>query len=79
MQLAARGAAGARVSAPRVVVIGAGVAGLAAARAIRHDAPHVDLLVLEASGRVGGLVDTERTPNDFVIDHGANALLTANP
>ena len=79
MQLAARGAAGARVSAPRVVVIGAGVAGLAAARAIRHDAPHVDLLVLEASGRVGGLVDTERTPNGFVIDHGADALLTANP
>ena len=79
MQLAAGGAADARVSGPRIVVIGAGVAGLAAAAAIRRDAPHADLLVLEASGRVGGLVDTERTPDRFVIDHGADALLTANP
>lgn len=79
MQLAARGMAGARLTGPRVVVIGAGVAGLAAAAAIRRDAPDVDLLVLEASGRVGGLVDTERTADGFVIDHGADALLTANP
>lgn len=67
------------MSGQRIVVVGAGVAGLAAAAAIRRDAPHVDLLVLEASGRVGGLVDTERTPDRFVIDHGADALLTANP
>ena len=38
----------------RIVVVGAGVAGLAAAAAIRRDAPQADLLVLEASARVGG-------------------------
>jgi monoamine oxidase len=43
-----------------VVVIGAGVAGLAAARAL-HDA-HVRVAVLEARPRIGGRVYTRRVP-----------------
>lgn len=70
---------GTRTSEPRIVVIGAGIAGLAAAAAIRRDAPHAELLVLEESRRVGGLVETERTGDRFVIDHGPDTLLTTNP
>jgi oxygen-dependent protoporphyrinogen oxidase len=62
-----------------VVVVGAGVAGLAAATAVRHDAADVEVLVLEQNGRVGGLVETERTADGFVIEHGADALLTSKP
>ncbi len=41
----------------RVVVVGAGIAGLAAARALREQ--HVDVVVVEARKRVGGRVWTE--------------------
>lgn len=67
------------MSAPRIVVVGAGVAGLAAAVELRRAAPHADVLVVEESMRVGGLIDSERTPERFVIEHGADALLTAKP
>jgi oxygen-dependent protoporphyrinogen oxidase len=63
----------------RVVVIGAGVAGLAAATAIRRAAPDVELIVLEARACVGGLVESEHTPEGFVIEHGADCLLTSKP
>jgi monoamine oxidase len=48
------GAAGQRASAPRVVVIGAGFAGLAAAHELTHAG--ADVTVLEARNRVGGRV-----------------------
>src|SRR5262245_8912313 len=40
----------------RVLVVGAGVAGLAAARALRDQ--HVDVVVLEARDRIGGRIWT---------------------
>src|ERR1700675_2592373 len=64
------------VSAGRVVVVGAGVASLAAATALRRDAPAVEVLVLERNPRVGGLVETERTGEGFVVEHGADCLMT---
>jgi oxygen-dependent protoporphyrinogen oxidase len=67
------------VSAPRIVVVGAGIAGLAAARALRRSAPAADVVVLEASPRVGGLIETERTSDGFVLEHGADCLLTTKP
>src|SRR5436190_22156014 len=48
------GAAGQGASAPRVVVVGAGFAGLAAAYELRHAG--ADVTVLEARNRVGGRV-----------------------
>ncbi|UJR84149.1 protoporphyrinogen oxidase [Sandaracinus amylolyticus] len=60
-----------------VVVIGGGVAGLAAAWALTSKGIAVE--VLEASARLGGLVETERTDDGFVIEHGPDAILEARP
>ncbi len=60
----------------RVVVIGAGVSGLSAARAL---ADGCDVTVLEASDRAGGLVHTEHTPEGLVVEHGPDSLVTSKP
>ncbi|HTE51799.1 MAG TPA: protoporphyrinogen oxidase [Kofleriaceae bacterium] len=59
---------------PRVAVIGAGLAGLAAARrlALRGD---VDLVVYEAADRVGGVIGTSVT-DGFAREHAANGFLS---
>ncbi|MDA8291547.1 MAG: protoporphyrinogen oxidase [Actinomycetota bacterium] len=59
---------------PRVVVVGAGIAGLAAARAL---APANEVVVLEADGRVGGkLVTTEFRGRP--LDVGPDNFITRN-
>ena len=57
-----------------VVVVGAGVAGLAASRALR--AAGASVLVLEAGARIGGRAWTERPAilRGMVFDHGAQWL-----
>lgn len=67
------------MSARRVVVVGAGMGGLAAAHALVRTAPDLDVTVIEAGERAGGLVETERTPDGFLVDHGADCLLTTKP
>jgi len=64
------------MSDPDVLVIGAGLAGLACARHLRrHD---LSVQVFEASGRVGGRVRTD-TVDGFRLDRGFQVLLTAYP
>ena len=54
-----------------VLIIGAGVAGLSAATALR--AQHIDVLLVEAAARVGGRAYTTKLGN-HAFDHGANWL-----
>jgi monoamine oxidase len=58
-----------------VVIVGAGAAGLAAARRCR--AAGVSFLVLEASGRIGGRVVTDLTTFGVPYDRGAHWLHSA--
>lgn len=64
-------------SIPRIAVVGAGLAGLAAAHAIRRDGERggrsIDLQVLEASARAGGMLGTTRE-DGFIVEWGANAF-----
>lgn len=60
----------------RVLIIGAGLAGLCCAR---HLTDHgVDCLILEASDRVGGRIGTDRSEG-FLFDHGFQVLQSAYP
>ena len=66
------------MSTPRIVVIGAGVTGLAAALRLREHAPSTDVVVLEAAPRAGGTVATERS-GGFVAEIGADSVITEKP
>lgn len=72
--MAARAAGGRRVA-----VIGAGMAGLAAARALAQAG--ADVTTFEARDRIGGRVWTDRSWNGLPIDMGASWIhgLTGNP
>jgi len=67
------------MSRDRIVVVGAGVAGLSTATNLRRLAPEIEVVVLEAQARVGGLVETERTAAGFLMEHGADSLVTTKP
>lgn len=65
-------ALGQTMSTVDVIVIGAGLAGLSAARCLKERGASVT--VLEARSRVGGRARTERLPSGHVVDHGAQFL-----
>jgi monoamine oxidase len=67
--LAASAALPARAADPDVVIVGAGVAGLAAARSLM--AARKNVLVVEARDRIGGRAVTDSTTFGFPFDHGA--------
>jgi oxygen-dependent protoporphyrinogen oxidase len=64
--------------APSVAVVGGGIAGLAAAAAVRREAPDVDLVVLEAAPTVGGKL-ARATVGGVSVDVGAEAMLNRRP
>jgi len=61
-----------------VVVIGAGITGLATAHRLHADHPHMNVVVLEASGRTGGMITTEPFDN-VALDCAADAFLARVP
>jgi monoamine oxidase len=60
----------------RVVVLGAGLAGLTAAREL--DAAGHEVVVLEARDRVGGRVWSRELDNGAVVEMGAEFILPGN-
>ena len=66
---------------PRIVIVGAGIAGLAAALRFVRETPPVDLVVCEAGARPGGVIATERAGagGEYLIEHGPDSFLTEKP
>ena len=59
----------------KVVIIGAGISGLATAKAIRLRDPDAEIVVLEAGERPGGKVWTEMSPEGYLCEWGVNGFL----
>ncbi len=62
----------------RVVVVGGGITGLAAAHALAQASRPVELMLLERSGRLGGNLRTERV-DDFLLDPGPDSWVATRP
>lgn len=62
---------------PHVVVVGAGISGLAAAERLAASAA-VRVTVVERAPRLGGIVRTERV-DGFVIEHGPDVMVAMKP
>src|SRR5438309_3814244 len=66
----------------RVIVIGGGIAGLAAAHRVielnNDRSLGLEVMLLEASNRVGGSIATERV-GDFLVEAGPDSFITEKP
>ena len=66
----------------RVIVIGGGIAGLAAAHRLTElasaNSQSIDIKLLEASPRLGGSIATERV-GDFLVEAGPDSFITEKP
>jgi len=62
----------------RIAVIGGGISGLAAAHRLIELDPSLDVVLLEASGRLGGVIETFRE-GKFLIEAGADNFITDTP
>ncbi|MDH4027989.1 MAG: protoporphyrinogen oxidase [Nitrospirota bacterium] len=63
---------------PKIVIIGGGLSGLTIAYLIIRSRPDADVTVLEAEGRPGGKIWTERTKG-FICEKGPNGFLDNKP
>src|SRR5262249_31061714 len=68
---------GARIM-PKVVIVGAGISGLAFAYRLQQRLPAVDLTLLEQRSRPGGTVWTTRR-DGFQLEAGPNGFLDTKP
>lgn len=62
----------------RVVVIGGGIAGLAAAYRLARETAGIQVTLLERDGRLGGKIVTEQV-DGFVIEGGPDSFLVGKP
>ena len=60
----------------KIVILGAGISGLAVAYLIKHR--EYDVTVLEKKNDVGGTIETSNE-NGFLFEHGVNNALDSNP
>src|SRR3982751_3014615 len=62
----------------RVVIVGGGIAGLAAAHALDKAEPRCEVRLVESAGQLGGNIRTIRH-NGFTIDAGPDSWVAAKP
>ena len=66
----------------RAIVIGGGITGLAACYRLKREAAQrgipLDVTLLEATDRVGGVIQTEHR-DGFLLEHGPDAFLSTKP
>ena len=64
------------------IVIGGGITGLAACYRLQREAAArdipLDITLLEAGGRVGGVIETEHR-DGFLVEHGPDAFISTKP
>lgn len=65
------------MSSKRVAIVGGGIAGLSAAYYLQKAGIGFELF--EQRRRFGGVINTERTPEGFIIEGGPDSFLTAKP
>jgi oxygen-dependent protoporphyrinogen oxidase len=63
----------------KTVIVGAGISGLATAHALLQRQPQLELVILEATERVGGKIWTDKSHDGFVCESGVNAFLDNKP
>jgi oxygen-dependent protoporphyrinogen oxidase len=63
---------------PHVVIAGGGISGLAAAHRLTCGAPDLQVTLLEASDRLGGIVRTIRE-DGFIVEAGPDSFLASKP
>jgi len=62
----------------RIVVIGGGITGLAAAHRVHEINPAIKVTVLEASDRLGGTIQTEHR-DGFLLERGPDSFISEKP
>src|SRR5688500_3239299 len=67
-----------RERAKRVVIVGGGITGLAAAHALEKGADRCEVRIVEAGKHLGGNLQTIRH-NGFIIDAGPDSWVAAKP
>ena len=63
---------------PRIVIIGGGLSGLAAAFRIQQAMPTAELTLLESRDHLGGNIGTDRI-DGFTVERGPNGMFDAKP
>lgn len=63
---------------PRVVIIGGGISGLAAAHRLTELNPSLHLTLIEASARLGGTLLTDQR-DGFLLERGPDSFITEKP
>ena len=62
----------------RIVVVGGGITGLAAAHRVQEINPSAEIILLEASGRLGGTIQTEHR-DGFLLERGPDSFISEKP
>ncbi|MGI8426205.1 MAG: protoporphyrinogen oxidase [Actinomycetota bacterium] len=65
-------------SSPRIAIIGGGISGLAAAHRLLELNPAAQVTLFEASGRLGGVLQSERR-DGYLIERSADMFTTREP